>query len=222
MLCLWAAKGGAGCSVTAASLAVLSARYRSTLLVDLGGDGSAICGVDEPRLGLKDWLGAEDPPPDALARLEVPVVERLSLLALGAGDDAGEVSVDDRSERLAVFSQWLAADSRVVVVDCGSDSRLFGPVVQASDYSLLVTRACYLSLRTAASGFVLHGGKPDGVIVVREAGRSLDKSDIAYAVGAPVVATVGWSAKIARSVDAGILCTRPPKALRPLEALIAF
>jgi hypothetical protein len=73
-----------------------------------------------------------------------------------------------------------------------------------------VTRACYLALRHAAAA----PHRPTGVIVVREAGRSLDRHDVERVVGVPVAAEVEVDPAVARSVDAGLLAThRLPRQL---------
>ncbi len=70
----------------------------------------------------------------------------------------------------------------------------------ASD-SLLVTRACYLSLRRLVAGPV----RPSGVVLVTEAGRALGRADVEDVVGVPVVAEVPIEPAVARAVDAGLL-----------------
>ena len=83
MLCFFSAKGGSGCSVSAAAAALVAARNGPTLLVDLAGDQPGILGVDATGEGLGAWYSAEAPPPDALSRLEIEVSTNLSLLPLG-------------------------------------------------------------------------------------------------------------------------------------------
>ena len=76
----------------------------------------------------------------------------------------------------------------------------------------LVTRACYLALRRAV------GHRPDGVILLEEAGRALDGRDVAEVIGAPIVATIPVSPDIARAIDAGILAT---SRRRPQVGIVA-
>jgi len=73
----------------------------------------------------------------------------------------------------------------------------------------LVLRPCYLALRRAAR----LATRPNGVVVMREAGRALTARDIQSVVGAPVVGEITVSDGVARSVDAGLLATRLPKQL---------
>ena len=82
------------------------------------------------------------------------------------------------------------------VVDGGTDtfSDHDGPVY-------LVVRNCYVSLRRA----LLAPPTIAGVVRVMEPGRSLGRRDVADVVGAPIVAEVGMTAFVARSIDAGLL-----------------
>jgi hypothetical protein len=217
LLSCWSAKGGSGTTVVAAALALVLRRTtdHDALIVDLVGDVPAALGVSEPSSrGLADWLAAgADVPADGLARLELPVGDGVTLLPRGDGPL-------DPAERHGVLASMLSGDPRAVVVDCG---RLVGPVgspgpagaelaldlARGATHSLLVTRACYLSLRRVASAPL----RPSGVVLVAEPGRSLDAVDIEHVVGAPVVATVGVEPAVARAVDAGLLGSRLPRGL---------
>ena len=67
----WAAKGGSGTTVVAATLA-LRAPHPS-LLVDLDGELPSVLGIAQPdRPGVADWM-ASAAPPDHLADLTVPL-----------------------------------------------------------------------------------------------------------------------------------------------------
>lgn len=80
---------------------------------------------------------------------------------------------------------------------------------EAGDYTLMVTRSCYLSLRRG-----VNAPNPyDSVVVVREEGRALNDGDIARALGKPVLATVRINPVVARAVDAGLLAMRLPSAM---------
>jgi MinD-like ATPase involved in chromosome partitioning or flagellar assembly len=205
LIACWSAKGGAGTTVVAASLALLLARRgdAGAVLADLAGDGPAALGIPEPHgPGLAGWLAAgTDVPADGLARLEVGVGAGLHLLARGAGPLAA-----DRAEVLATL---LAADARPVVADCGSDPRGAALTLAAgATRSILVTRACFLSLRRALSAPL----RPSEVVLLVEPGRSLHRHDVEASVGAPVVAEVAVDPVVARAVDAGLLATRLPRA----------
>lgn len=87
---------------------------------------------------------------------------------------------------------------------------------RAGDYTVLVTRACYLALRRA----VAAGLEFDGIVMVDEPGRALNARDVERALGKPVVAIVAFDPVIARAIDAGLLAARlPMAAARAMEAL---
>lgn len=255
MWCVWTAKGGSGASVVSAALALLAARSRPTLLVDLGCDQLALLGLDPAGspsnqraasaaeatadeksggataaasdgagavpLGVLDWLDAPDPPPDALGRLEVSAGPCLSVLStgrlVGRGHPDGAGPADDgrRAERLDVLGRLLRSEHRAVVVDVGSASHRYEPILARAQASILVTRACYLTLRrTVPSRHV------DRVVLVAEPGRALRRTDVEKALRVAVDTTVRWDPTVARAVDAGTLRRRLPRPLRALEPLL--
>ncbi len=246
MLSIWSAKGGVGCSTVASALALMACEQRprrqprDVLLVDLGGDLPAVLGIDAPSLGLVDWLVEPLAAPDALGRIEAPVVPGLQLLPLGplgrlepgrssnqrselAGPEANTgTSVVERSRLLF---KLLAGEDRLVVVDTGkrasSATEPAGGVdllkeracAYATD-SVLVTRCCYLSLIKSA-----EFETPSRVVVVAERGRSLTGKEVTRSIGAPLGATVRWDPATARSVDAGLVVGGVPRSLRAVIAL---
>jgi cellulose biosynthesis protein BcsQ len=214
----WSVKGGSGTTVVSAALALsVAAAGHHTLLVDLAGDVPAALGVPEPDgPGLADWLGAADGVGgDALARLEVDARPDLSLLTLG-----GAVPVaPKRAEELAVL---LAADSRVVVVDCGSSPTETASVLASNaGLSLLVLRPCYLALRRALNAPV----DASGVVLVGEPQRALQQADVEDVLGLPIRAAIPWRPAVATAVDAGLLARKLPppleRGLRDLVELVA-
>lgn len=212
LVACWSVKGGAGTTVVASVMALgVADPARPALLVDLAGDGPSALGIAEPEPpGLAEWLAVgSGAPPDALARLAVPVVPGLHLLPRGAGplDPA----------RAPLLVQVLAASRRAVVVDCGrvDGAGLARRVAAEADRSVLVTRLCRLAVRRAG----LAPLRPSEVVVVREPGRHLTVADVESVVGAPVVADVAVDPALARAVDAGLARARAPRAL--VEALRA-
>jgi hypothetical protein len=207
VIACWSVKGGSGTSTVAAALALTLARGRSTLLVDLGGDQPALLGLPEPDgPGVLDVVGLGAAAPfDAMSRLEIDVIDRLSLLPCGSVGPVG-----GSPDRVVAV---LRGDVRAVVVDCGTISATTHPLACAlaagADRSLLVTRACYLGLRRAADPLI----RPSGVILVKDVGRALGASDVAGVIGAPVVAEIDVDPAVARLVDAGLLATRLPRRL---------
>jgi hypothetical protein len=190
------------------------------LLVDLAGDQPALLGLPEPvGPGVAEWLAAGPAvPPDALARLEEPVLPGLHLLHRGAGP------LHPASGSLLV--QVLASSGRDVVVDCGtlatggarSDAHqaVAEQVAAEASRSLLVARPCFLSMRRAARAPLC----PSGVVVVRDPARALSDADVARQVGAPLVASLAVDPAVARAVDCGLLVSRLPRGFA--EALRAL
>jgi len=206
LIACWSSKGGSGTTVVAASLALLIARRapQGALLVDLAGDAPAALGLPEPEgPGLAGWLHAgADVPIDGLGRLEAPVDHGLALLPRGPGDLP--------PARAEVLAALLAGDARPVVVDCGADPTGASLAVAAgATRSVLVTRACFLSLRRALAAPL----RPSEIVLLTEPGRSLGRADIEDCLGAPVVAEVAVDPAIARAVDAGLLASRLPRSL---------
>jgi hypothetical protein len=206
---LWSAKGGAGVTTAAVGLAD-ALRRRSgggVLLVDLAGDMPATVGLADPEVGLTDWL-ASDAGPEALTRIEQSAAEAVGLLGLGAATEWART----REVELAAV---LAADRRDVLVDLGridDGTRLASmqeELLGAASRSLLVTRACYLALRRA----VRAGREPDGVVLVREPGRALDRGDVEGLLSVQVVAEIDLDPGVARAVDAGFLLAAAPRHL---------
>lgn len=196
VLACWSVQGGVGTTVVVGALAVaVVSRGDEPLVVDLGGDVSALFGVDDPPWpGLAGWLGAgPDVPDDALVRLEGAVAPGLSVLPRGHG-----ALVPGRVEELAAA---LRADPRPVLIDAGvvvpgSTGAL---LTARADRSILVTRACPLALRRLASLPL----PPDGVVVVRDPRRAVTWPEVEAACGAPVLATVDIDPAVAAAVDAG-------------------
>ncbi|MFT7599351.1 MAG: hypothetical protein ACI8TP_002280 [Acidimicrobiales bacterium] len=209
MLSFFAAKGGAGCSVVAAAVALLSSHRTETLLVDLQGDQPDLLGVASDGPGLGEWFGAQHPLPDALRRIEVPVTQRLSLLPVGAGR---VVPSPDQARLLAAM---LAAEGRQVVVDVGAPSQPLIAVLAGSEKAVLVTRACYLALLAAS-----RGPDPDTIVLIAEPGRALQPADVELSVGAPIGPVIRWDPAVARAVDAGLITSRLPRMLRHLGELL--
>jgi hypothetical protein len=203
----WAAKGGSGTTVVTAAMAL--ATTESTLLVDLDGDQPTVLGLPDPeRPGLHDWLRSEAES-SRLEALEIPVDERVSLLP------AGRI-VGVEPERWSALSDWLRLQRRHIVIDAGSKPPP-AAVFRAADRALLVTRPCYLAMRAA----VRQGVRPTGIVLIEEPGRSLRRSDIEASIGAPIVASSLNDPAIARAVDAGLLVSRLPRALRNQMRLAA-
>ena len=195
----WSAKGGSGTTVVAAALALGSSL--DSLLIDLDGELPAALGVPEPSgQGLSDWF-ASDAPERSVLDLASPVASSTRLVP------RGPASIPREAPRWPSLATFLADAPLEVIVDAGCGAP---PPELLADRArgLLVTRPCYLSLLRAS-----RLPRPDGVVLVEEQGRSLTATDVAHAVGAPVVARVAIDPAIARAVDAGLLAARLPRAM---------
>ena len=212
----WAAKGGSGTTVVAASIALSSPH--PSLLVDLDGELPAVLGLPEPmRPGVADWL-ATTTPAAHLRDLLIDIGPTTWLLPWRSEATLHAVPTADR---WAVFGGWLreweVEHRGDVTIDAGTGTPP-APLVEQVGRTLLVTRPCYLSIRRA----VRAATRPTGVIVVNEPGRALQRHEIEYAVGAPVQAIVALDPAVARAVDAGLLAARLPRTLgRDLRRIAA-
>jgi hypothetical protein len=119
----------------------------------------------------------------------------------------------ERAERLM---DLLAADPRPVVIDVGrvvdggsEADEVRRMVAISAKVSLLVTRACYLSLRRSLA----LSWRPTGVVLVEEDSRALGRADVEDVLGVPVVASIAIDPVIARAVDSGLLASRLPPGL---------
>jgi hypothetical protein len=102
-----------------------------------------------------------------------------------------------------------------LVVDSGPALRSVN--AQPSQRYAVLRGPCYVAVAT-----LVAAEEPfDGIILVAEEGRSLTAGDIHDVVGIPVVATIPSRARVARTIDAGLLVSRLPRLrefdqLRPL------
>ena len=228
-IALWSTKGGSGVTATAAMLALGAGDAAPdggrTVLVDACGDAIGALGAQVPREspGLADCCGSDEPVSAKLAqRLPRQVTNSMSLLHYGDG-------VITDGDRAAATALAAAANADTLIMDLGCLSRP-GParprddephppepelaarrrMADGVDHSILVTRACYLSLRRVAMCPV----RPTGVILIEEPGRALTSASVENAVGAPVVAIIPHDPAVARSIDAGLTSLGVPSEIR--------
>ena len=206
-LSVWTAKAGSGATTVCLGIATRLAEQR-VLLVDLSGDLPAAAGLSEPSHGVTEWLRSVESGPDALARLELDVARGIDLLPLGCGRRWSE-------RRSDLLCGVLSQDDRAVIVDLGvldpwstaPLDRLRMRMASEGEHSLLVTRACYLSVRRACRLPV----SPSGVVLLQEAGRSLGHHELEAILGAPVVARIDVDSAVARAIDSGLVLSRAPR-----------
>ncbi len=199
----WSVKGGVGVSAVAALFALSRAgQAQSTLLIDLCGDQPALLGLPEPEgPGILDWAAAPGRPADAINRISVDATPDLRVVPRGGGSPVG-----DASETINALTKQPAH----VVIDAGTNDTAFArDVIRQSEQRLLVLRCCYLTLRAAQDLDIA----PTGVVLLRERGRALGPGDVESVTGVPVIAEIALDIGIARSLDAGLLASRPPRSL---------
>ncbi len=175
-----------------------------TILVDLGGDIPAILGMDEPSIGLSEWIS--QPSMHDFDDVLIEAAPGLSVLARGRA-----LLPESRSgawSRAILELSSRCAQGSMIVVDAGREpiAHDWKPHVTRT---LLIVRPCYLALRRAR----LAESSFDGVVAVTEPDRVLTVADIGSVLGVDVVAHVPMTGDIARRIDAGVTLTRPPKQL---------
>jgi hypothetical protein len=158
----------------------------------------------------------------ALALFAARRTERVELVAHDLDAMAALVGIPTPAdpERGAAITERLtlrAAPSdvaAVVISDAGSLRALTG---RPEGLLLAVLMGpCYLSLRAAVTG---PAPTVDGIVVVREHGRSLTRRDVTDVTGIPTIAETIASPAVARTIDAGVLAARTHRLadLAPLD-----
>ncbi|MEP1123328.1 MAG: hypothetical protein ABJH68_05480 [Ilumatobacter sp.] len=203
-----AAKGGSGSTLVACLRAIESPG--PVLLVDLEGDIPGMLGLADPeRPGIVEWLTSRAPSAH-LDDLLIDVTPNAVLLP--AHGVAGSVTrrsaiatapAERWDEVVDWFTEWAHDTGGAIVVDAGT-TPLPTSFVEQCPNRWLVTRACYLALRRATRLAV----PPTGIVLIEEPGRALQHRDIEASVRAPIIATIPWDIRVARSVDAGLLGQR--------------
>ncbi len=219
----YAAKGGSGTTAIACLRALDTAG--PALVVDIEGDVAPMLGLAEPeRPGVLDWMQSDAP----MAHLDDLLIEvaldTWLLPARGretsaiAGHTLASVAPTRWDELVDWFLEWGHDTGGAVIIDAGT-TPLPPTFLEQCPTRWLVTRACYLSLRRATRFAVA----PTGIVLVDEPGRALGARDIETSLRAPVVATVPWDIRVARSIDAGLLAAQrlPRSVSRSLSKVAA-
>jgi len=196
----WTVKGGSGTTVFSAALALaLADRHGKATIVDFGGDVPSVLGMAEPAgRGIRDWLSSPGRDTQEFGHLHLNATSRLRVVPAGSATSFSDEALHDL---VGVVDEHTVFDFGTLQPPESLRNSL------RADW--LVLRPCYLALRRAAR----LATRPNGVVVMREAGRALTARDIQSVVGAPVVGEITVSDGVARSVDAGLLATRLPKQL---------
>lgn len=100
-------------------------------------------------------------------------------------------------------------DYDIVVIDWGTTSPIHLTIPHTK---LMVTKACYLSLRS----FMNRHESADGIILLDEKGRALREVDVEAATGAKILAKIDYDDRVARTIDAGLLTARLPRSMSTL------
>lgn len=200
LITCWSPKGGSGVTVVTAALALLACGPD-------GGPPGTVVALDAAGRGRGDLAGA----------LGIAAGPTDPGGASGAGVEVGSVGP-------LVVRSWpegsplapLLAAGELVVADVGPGLGSDAELLNAAAHCLAVIRPCYLGVRR----LVASDGRVDGIVVVEEPDRALGVDDIEHVTGHPVVARVRWDASVARAVDAGLLPSRLPRALRALQGAL--
>lgn len=203
LITCWSPKGGSGVTVVTAALALLACGP------DGGGPPGAVVALDAAGPGRGDLAGA------------LGIAARPTAAAPGSGAGTG---IEVGSAGPLVVRTWpegsilspLLAAGELVVADAGPGLGADADLLTAAAHCLAVIRPCYLGVRR----LVASEGRIDGIVVVEEPDRALGVDDIEHVTGHPVVARVRWDASVARAVDAGLLPSRLPRALRALQGVL--
>lgn len=142
-----------------------------------------------------------------------------TLVDLGGGDLAGILGMGTEAGEIRdglVLSAEIPTDGPVTI-----DAGTIAPEDAAEMFAatpgphVLVIRPCYVALKRALRSEVT----PYGVVVVTEPGRALDVRDVSEVLGLEVLATIAHDPAVARAVDAGLLASRTPHSLVPVQEI---
>lgn len=191
-------KGGQGATVTAATFALVA--------LDRAAPTNSVLIVTD-SLDMFAALGLANPTDD-----------RGGITSTG-GDRLHVVHVEGKVTRTQLEGLAEGLGSRYVVTDLSRpvrDVKNSRPLSRSKDIAhegVTVCRPCYMAARaTVAAGPVDH------LITFQEEGRALNARDIRTVLRPETFTEAIWDTTISRSIDAGLIMHRRPKALEPIEA----
>jgi hypothetical protein len=173
-----------------------------------GGDGASLCTT---LIGL---LLAERVPVELTARHPTRIDDLAVLVGRGPAHRNSQPMTVTPTFSLGARPGARAA---VVILDAGLLSdRLTGSIDSRTktdghhrhQHYVVIRGPSYLSLRTLARW---DGPAPDGLVVVREAGRAMGPSEVEKVTGVAVAGTIEWDADLATVLDAGLLPSCLPR-----------
>jgi len=132
---------------------------------------------------------------------DVPAMR--ALLGMTSDDD---LDPDEEVEVVAglTLCRTPSGDAALVISDRAMTEGAETPSGGPRERTLVVLRGpCYLSLRTTIDA----RDRIDGIVVVREPGRSITNRDLTEITQLPVVAETTVTPNVARTIDAGVLPT---------------
>lgn len=204
VVAVWSVKGGVGVTSVAALLAIGQAeRAEDTLLIDLCGDMPLVLGCEQVPVepGIAEWLAMAHPTSEALDRIALLARTDLRFVPRGLAPIGDLRAVKSLSDQVGG-----------VIVDCGVVHDAMGhrgTFVASAEYSVLVARECYLTLRAVQESAVV----PTGVVVIKEPHRRLGRPDVEAAARAPVIAEIAVDRAITDALDAGLVSAHLPRRL---------
>lgn len=201
------ARGGAGASVVAASLARAAGRRAPACLVELAGGGAGI----DVLLGVEGVPGVRWPDlDDARGRLDGDdLLERLPTwdgVAVVSATTEGGPAADAVVDVVAALAETVVPRDGTVVLDLGHGALLAGTpaheVLGACEEVLVVTP---LDVPAVGGAAVLAArlAVPAALVVRHPAPGRLSPAEVAHAVGLDVAATLRHDRRVAGAVERG-------------------
>jgi secretion/DNA translocation related CpaE-like protein len=201
------ARGGAGASVVAASLARAARRHGAACLVELAGDGAGI----DVLLGVEGEPGVRWPDlDDARGRLDgTDLRERLPRwdgVPVVSATTEGGPSAASVVDVVAALAETVVPRDGIVVLDLGRGPLLAGAPahdVLAACAEVLVVTPLDVPAVGGAAVLAARLDVPAALVARYPAPGRLSPAEVAHAVGLDVAATVRHDRRVAGAVERG-------------------